>query len=577
MGVALLLLAAAVLFLWRLDGRGLWSTHEARAARIARTMVQTGNWVELHLASDTPTYQKPPLYYWTVAAFAKLNGGEVTPLATRLPAALSAILTVLVVYLLGRELKDHATGMLAGLVMMTCMRVLWVSRVANLDSMLLLWTTLAMYFFLWAWRRGGNWLRYLPMFAAIALGIMTKGHIALVAVGAVVGPFLVWQFLIDWHRALRAALGCVPGLLLCLAVTTPWFVVMHYRTGGKFTTEYVIYHHFARAGLCPAPPGFNPFEAKTQWYHYLVRIWYNTFPWSVFLPGGLVWLVGRRRWFSRPKMAFVLLWLVALMAMFSAMSFRKHEYILPLYPAIALLVAVFLTEFVKVRGESRFWDRLLMAAFIGLCVIGLLVGGAATLMLNDDVFEWVHGLLHNENDHFMFEVSRDKMMENLGLTLGTVGAIFLGCALSVVFWLRRKEQAALVMLGAATGTLMLFYVAVFVPAINEGRSHAAFVAEALRHIKPDDLVVVNVGEDHELCYLLGMDVIVPGASGRWNDDEGIHGTLDRARRQGRGAWCLLYRSVYDAVPPGPRFRLVAETRGYHRKPVVLLSYKSPDE
>ncbi|MBN2584914.1 MAG: glycosyltransferase family 39 protein, partial [Planctomycetes bacterium] len=169
--VALLIVASSVLFLWRLGDRGLWSTHEARAARIAEAMLETGDWVELRLNPWTPTYQKPPLYYWTVAALARVSGGEVTPLVTRLPAALATIATVLVVYLFGRQLKGHAVGLIAAGAFMAAMHLLRASRTANLDSMLVLWTTLAFYFFWWAWRREGGWPAYLPMFGAIALGI----------------------------------------------------------------------------------------------------------------------------------------------------------------------------------------------------------------------------------------------------------------------------------------------------------------------------------------------------------------------------------------------------------------------
>ena len=490
---------------------------------------------------------------------------------------MSAILTILVVYLLGRELKDHATGLLAGLAMMTCVRILWVSRVANLDSMLLLWIALAMYFFLRAWRRGGNWLRYLPMFAAIALGIMTKGHIALVAVGAVVGPFLLWQFLIDWHRALRAALGCVPGFVLCLAVTTPWFVVMHYRTGGAFTTEYFIYHHLSRTGWLPPPEGYPPLTTDTRWYDYLLLVWGNTFPWSIFIPGALLWLVGRRRWFSRPKMVFVLLWLVMMTAMFSAMSFRKTGYIFPLYPAIALLVAVFLVEFIEVRGQSRFWDGLLLTAFISFCLIGLVFGGSVLLMFNDGFFNWVRDLLHNKNGRFMMTVGRELAVEQLPITLAIAGALLGGLTLSLLLWLKRCERSALVILAASLCVVFACYQAVFVPVMDRGRSHRAFVAEARKYIADGDLVIANVGEDHELSYLLGPEVIVPGASGRWNPHEDIRGALSRARSEGRGAWYIVYRKSYESDPPGPEFRLVVRTEGHHRKPLVLLAYESSDD
>ena len=141
----------------------------------------------------------------------------------------------------------------------------------------------------------------------------------------------------------------------------------------------------------------------------------------------------------------------------------------------------------------------------------------------------------------------------------------------------RRERSALIILAASVCVVFVCYQAAFVPVIDRGRSHKAFVAEARRHIADGDMVIANVGEDHELCYLLGPGVLVPGASGQRELSEGIKGALRRARSEGRGAWYILYRKDHESVPPGPGFHLVAETRGYHRKPLALLAYESPDD
>ncbi|MBN2584712.1 MAG: glycosyltransferase family 39 protein, partial [Planctomycetes bacterium] len=509
---------------------------------------------------------------------ARVSGGEVTPLVARLPAALATILTVLVVYLFGRQLKGHTAGLIAALAVATSLRLLWIGRVANLDSMLLLWTTLAFYLFWRAWRREGSWLAYLPMFGAIALGIMTKGHIALVIVGAVVGPFLLWQLVAgERRRAWQASWRCVPGLLLCLAVTAPWFIAMHYRTDGRFTDEYFVRHHLVRTGWVEPGEDVKDFEKKTDWYDYLARIWPSTFPASIFLPGALLWIALRGRRRGRDDLLFVSIWLVLLMVMFSAMSFRKQEYIMPVYPAAGLLVAVFLTEYFEIRGQNRFWDALLVAAFVGFCLIGVLVAGGTGLVLHEGFASWVEGKMTNENGRFTFEVIRGQLAEHLGLTFAMIAAVVVGYVLSIAFWLRRREMAALALVAAATGAMMLFYVAVFVPVIDDARSHKAFAAEALQHIRPGDFVMANVGEDHELCYLLGSDVLVPLGDGRWKENMRVYDVLDRALAGGRRAWYVIYRDHYLEHPPGKDFRLVLETQGHHRKPLVLLSYKAGAE
>src|SRR4051812_48843156 len=96
--VAALTLFAGWLFFDRLGDRDLWSSHEARAAQDAARFVADGNWGLLRLFDDQPEYQKPPLYYWLVAAVAWCRGEAVDAWAVRLPAAAAGLLTVLAVY-----------------------------------------------------------------------------------------------------------------------------------------------------------------------------------------------------------------------------------------------------------------------------------------------------------------------------------------------------------------------------------------------------------------------------------------------------------------------------------------------
>ena len=84
-----------LLFFHRLADRDLWSSHEARAGMDAQTVLDDGAWGLPHLFSGEPELQKPPLYYWLVAAIAWLRGGTVDAWAVRLPAAGSAVLAVL--------------------------------------------------------------------------------------------------------------------------------------------------------------------------------------------------------------------------------------------------------------------------------------------------------------------------------------------------------------------------------------------------------------------------------------------------------------------------------------------------
>src|ERR1700687_2325905 len=97
-----LLLLCWFLFFDRLADRDLWSSHEARAGMDAQTALDDSAWGLPHLFSGEPELQKPPLYYWLVAAIACLRGGAVDAWAVRLPAAGAAVLAVLALAAFGR-------------------------------------------------------------------------------------------------------------------------------------------------------------------------------------------------------------------------------------------------------------------------------------------------------------------------------------------------------------------------------------------------------------------------------------------------------------------------------------------
>src|SRR5438874_12104760 len=89
-----LIILCLFLFFCRLADRDLWSSHEARAGMDAQTLLEDG-WGLPRLFDGRPELQKPPLYYWLVAAVARVRGGPVDAWAVRLPAAGSALLCVL--------------------------------------------------------------------------------------------------------------------------------------------------------------------------------------------------------------------------------------------------------------------------------------------------------------------------------------------------------------------------------------------------------------------------------------------------------------------------------------------------
>ncbi len=168
------------LFFFRLADRDLSSSHEARAAQNAQTILTDGAWALPHLLDRRVELQKPPLYYWLVALAAWWNDGRVDGWCVRLPAALSALGCVLLTFALGVWRGRPLAGFVAALVLATALHFTWLARVGRIDMPLAFAVSLTL--------AGFYTRRLLPAYLAVAVGVLLKGPIAVVLPA---GGFLV--------------------------------------------------------------------------------------------------------------------------------------------------------------------------------------------------------------------------------------------------------------------------------------------------------------------------------------------------------------------------------------------------
>jgi 4-amino-4-deoxy-L-arabinose transferase-like glycosyltransferase len=382
---ALLLLVGAMLCLPNLGGPSLWDIDEGNNAQAAREMYESGNFV-------VPTFNykmrvdKPILLYWLqVAAY---HVGGVNELTARLPSALAALLTLLVTYELGRRLFGKPAGLLAGLVLASAIAFCAAAHFANPDALLNLCTVLTLWCFWNHYSRGGWWL--LGSAAAAGLGVLAKGPVGLVLPLAVSVLFLLWR------RELRRMgdLRVLGASLVFLLVAAPWYVWVGVETKGEWLVGFLWKHNVQRSLGAMENHG-GPF-----FYYGLVLIAGLT-PWSVFL-GPTAWyalsairypLSAIRNRPEQPSIAdsglriadcgrqFLLCWLAVWLVFFTVVRTKLPNYILPVYPAVALLTASFLDDWRRGRITLPAWvmpTSLTCLGLTGIAVsVGLLVAGDA--------------------------------------------------------------------------------------------------------------------------------------------------------------------------------------------------------
>lgn len=324
-----LLLAATALFFMPLGWRALWDSDEGRYAEIAREMLELKSWIVPHL-NYVLYFEKPPLMYWLTAFSMTLFGQNA--FAARFWCAAFGVLTVAVTMRLGREWKDDRVGILAGGVLATSLGFFALTQFLVLDMALTFWTTLTLLAAARILReRAPENVRkasYLAA-AAVAGGILTKGPVAVVLPGA---AFLLTAL----YTRMGAQLKKIPwkgALAFCGLIAAPWFVVVSLRYP-FFVPFFFIHEHLARFLT-------TVHHREAPFYFFVPILFGGLLPWSFFLfKVGDRWLRHPGRSLKRdPVAALLVIWSVLVFIFFSLSQSKLFAYVLPIYPAAALLIA----------------------------------------------------------------------------------------------------------------------------------------------------------------------------------------------------------------------------------------------
>lgn len=325
--------------------RALVSPDEGRYATLSLAMLQSGDWVTPRL-NGLLYFEKPALQYWIGALAFKVLG--VSEFSARVWPALAALLTTVAVGLTAARLWGRETGVRA---LVICGAMTWIignGLYLTLDSGLAFWLTLTLCAMLLAHRPGASpavqrrWI--LLAWASMALAVLSKGLVGIVIPGAVLVLLCLWQRDMSWWRGMH----WIAGLLVFFAIATPWFVVVSMRNPA-FAEFFFIHEHFARYLT-------KVHRREGAWWYYVPLLLAGALPWT----GALPWLAGRPTPAAGgaagpgaqqvgaaalvTQRRVLLVWAGLVFVFFSLSGSKLPSYILPMFPALALLLALRLRE-----------------------------------------------------------------------------------------------------------------------------------------------------------------------------------------------------------------------------------------
>lgn len=483
---AWIVLAGLLAFFANLGGPQLWDEDEPKNAECAREMLARGDWI-------TPTfneqlrYDKPALVYWLmISAYRTFGVGE---FAARFPSALLAIGTTLATYHLGRLLFRPQVGLWAGLSLASSLLFVVAGRAATPDSTLIFCTTLAMLAFVKATfgasptLAGGDRLAdFLPksrlgwagVYAAMGFGVLAKGPVAVVLPGGILGLYLLcvryracggrsspagWLASAGRMFSPRACwqvfwgMRPLTGLCVLAAVALPWYALVGLKTDGDWLAGFLGTHNVGRF--------LKPMEGhRGPIFYYLPAIALGFLPWSWFMLPSLRELAhGIRRHPAWAAYLFAACWAGGYVGFFSLARTKLPSYVLPAYPALALITGVFIDRWLSAPREVRGW--MLQTGVAGIALVGL----AFTVV---------------------FPLAAPYVLPGEG-ALGLVGLTLVAGGLAGWFFVRRQRpQAAAIALAAAAvmfATGLFGYAAVHA---SRGQNSARLIA-LIRQADPEPL------------------------------------------------------------------------------------------
>jgi 4-amino-4-deoxy-L-arabinose transferase-like glycosyltransferase len=373
--IAFLLLCGALFFLPGFFNIPPVDRDEPRFAQATKQMVESGDPVDIRFQDDL-RYKKPVGIYWMQSAAVQTATALGLPKAQlriwvyRIPSLIGAVGAVLLTYWAALAFVTRRGAVLAALLMCASVLLSVEARLAKTDAMLLLTVVAAMgalarvYL---SWQRGEDpahppWSWPTIFWTALAGGIMLKGPLILMFVGLTILTLGILDRSVSWLWRLRP----VWGLIWMLILVMPWFVAIYWRSGGTFFSDSVggdMLSKLAAQESHGAPPGL-----------YLLLFWITFWPGAPLacMAVPAVWRARRE-----PGAQYLLAWLVPSWIVFELVLTKLPHYVLPLYPAVAILTVGALER----RVLSRSWLVRGAAWWFAVPALAAILAVVAAIML----------------------------------------------------------------------------------------------------------------------------------------------------------------------------------------------------
>ena len=443
-----LLLLGTLLYIPWLGFRDFWYPDEPDLAEVCRAMYLSGDWI-VPRAHGEIWVDYPPMLYW-VGTLSSHALGRMSEFALRLPSALAAIALALATCAVGSRWFSPRAGLWAGLVLLTSSQFIWQAIGYRPDVLFSLFIGLGLFVYARGFGERERWGPRVAGFALLGGAILTKGPLGLLLPGLV---------LTLWHgarREWRRLFELAPLALVSLAVAVPWYVACGAAMGTGDILREMYLQNLARFGSGFRGHGSPP-------YHYLIQIWVDLAPWALLLPVALWWIVRKELWRDR-NVQLALWWFGAFFVFLSIAVTKRQLYLLPAYPAAALLIAPWLSEVSGMEAFQETPNHRAARAFVLIMSVALLAGGVLGI--------GAAAAMGTIATKIGFEAGVREVLSDLRLPMAVLSVISFGAGLWMgAGWRRGKIGEAFSRLAVSSVLLFLLMVAWLIPVFNPVKTY----------------------------------------------------------------------------------------------------------
>lgn len=483
-----LVIALGSSFFFVLPGaqRPFASRGESREAVVVKNMVQSGDYLlPLRNGRDLPS--KPPLFHWLGAGLSKLGAG-LNEFAVRAPSGLSAGIALGIFFLFACAELGAFAGLIATMLLGSSLEWNRYATLARVDMVFTFFQLLAFILMHRAFRQL-NPDKHPSIFYLLGIGLclglatLTKGPAGLVLpwLACLVYLYFASEPKMPIFRRFPL-LFIVSSMLFSVLIALCWYLPAYQQGGQAFLDLHLMRENIARiTGNAHYDTGHEgPF------YNSIIFLFVGYLPWSIFLPP-LAWnLFKRRAELRRPEerlILFSLTWVLSSLVFFSLTSSKRSVYLLPIFPALSLLLATYLKEAVaETVGEKRYF-QFVSWLFQGLSFV-LLIAVSSLLVLR--IFNiqlplalWIHSPLLLEEISFILEIIKENSA--LIILFFFAALAFRDAGIRFYYGLRAGAVHSITL---AVLLIVLSLNLFVLPPLSEWSSPRSFIKEALKIIPP---------------------------------------------------------------------------------------------